>query len=51
MKKLLLIIVLTPFLLATQCDEEDNGIACTEEAKAGLNITINQETKILNNKF
>jgi hypothetical protein len=40
MKKLLLIIVLTPFLLATQCDEEDNGIACTEEAKAGLNITI-----------
>ena len=40
MKKLLLIIVLTPFLLATQCDEEDNGIACTEEAKAVLNITI-----------
>jgi hypothetical protein len=40
MKKLLLIIVLTPFLLATQCDEEDNGIACTEEAKAALNITI-----------
>jgi hypothetical protein len=40
MKKLLLIIVLLPFLLATQCDKEDNGIACTEEAKAGLNITI-----------
>ena len=33
-------IVLLPFLLATQCDKEDNGIACTEEAKAGLNITI-----------
>lgn len=40
MKKLLLIVVLFPFLLATQCDEEDNGIACTEEARAGLNITV-----------
>ena len=40
MKKLLLIIAMAPLLLATQCDEEDNGIACTEEAKAGLNITI-----------
>ena len=40
MKKLLLIVALFPFLLATQCDEEDNGIACTEEARAGLNITV-----------
>lgn len=40
MKKLLLIIAMAPLLLATQCNEEDNGIACTEEAKAGLNITI-----------
>lgn len=40
MKKLLLIIALFPFLLATQCDEDDNGIACTEEARAGLNITV-----------
>ena len=40
MKKLLLIIAMAPLLLATQCDEEDNGIACTEEARAGLNITV-----------
>lgn len=40
MKKLLLIIAMAPLLLATQCNEDDNGIACTEEAKAGLNITI-----------
>ncbi|MCW1146978.1 hypothetical protein [Flavobacterium lacisediminis] len=40
MKKLLLIIAVAPLLLATQCNEDDNGIACTEEARAGLNITI-----------
>ena len=40
MKKLLLILALFPFLLATQCDEDDNGIACTEEARAALNITV-----------
>lgn len=40
MKKLLLIIAMFPLLLATQCNEDDNGIACTEEARAGLNITI-----------
>lgn len=40
MKKLLLIIAMAPLLLATQCNEDDNGIACTEEARAGLNITI-----------
>ena len=40
MTKLLLIIAICPLLLATQCNEDDNGIACTEEAKAGLNITI-----------
>ncbi|RTL13946.1 MAG: hypothetical protein EKK56_03055 [Flavobacteriaceae bacterium] len=40
MKKLLLIVILLPFLLATQCNEDDNGIPCTEEARAGLNITV-----------
>lgn len=40
MKKLLLIIAMAPLLLATQCNEDDNGIVCTEEARAGLNITI-----------
>ena len=40
MKKLLLIIAMAQLLLATQCNEDDNGIACTEEARAGLNITI-----------
>jgi len=40
MKKLLLIIAMFPLLLATQCNEDDNGIVCTEEARAGLNITI-----------
>jgi hypothetical protein len=40
MKKLLLIIAMAPLLLATQCNEDDDGIVCTEEARAGLNITI-----------
>ncbi|WP_291137567.1 hypothetical protein [Flavobacterium sp. UBA7663] len=51
MKKLLLIIALFPFLLATQCDDEDNGIACTEEARAGLNITVKDaETNVYLNE-
>lgn len=28
-----------PFLLATTCDEDDD-IYCTQEAKAGLNVTV-----------
>lgn len=39
MKKILLLLACTPFLLAMTCDEEDD-IICTQEAKAGLNITV-----------
>jgi hypothetical protein len=39
MKKIILLLACTPFLLATTCDEEDD-IVCTQEAKAGLNITV-----------
>lgn len=39
MKKIFLLLACTPFLLATTCDDDDD-IYCTEEAKAGLNITI-----------
>ncbi len=40
MKKIIFIVVLFPFLLATQCDDDQEGVPCTEEARAGLNITV-----------
>ena len=40
MKKLLLLVCFTPFLMATQCNEDDNKVNCTQEARAGLNITV-----------
>lgn len=39
MKKLFLFLMCMPFLLATTCEEGDEVI-CTQEAKAGLNITV-----------
>jgi hypothetical protein len=38
MKKIFLLLACLPFLLATTCEEDD--INCTQEAKAGLNITV-----------
>ncbi len=41
MKKILLLLACTPFLLATTCDREnDDEINCTLEAVAGLNVTV-----------
>lgn len=41
MKKLALVLCL-PFLFASTCENDDNidDIVCTEEAKAGLNVTV-----------
>lgn len=39
MKKIILVLACMPFLLATTCDDDDQ-IVCTQEAKAGLNITV-----------
>ena len=39
MKKIFLLLACTPFLLAMTC-EEDDEIICTQEVKAGLNITV-----------
>jgi hypothetical protein len=39
MKKIFLLLACSPFLLAMTC-EDDDEIYCTQEAKAGLNITI-----------
>lgn len=39
MKKLFLFLACMTFLLATTC-EEDDEVYCTQEAKAGLNITV-----------
>lgn len=39
MKKIILLLAIAPFLLATSCDDDDQ-IYCTQEAKAGLNITV-----------
>ncbi|HBI01320.1 MAG TPA: carboxypeptidase-like regulatory domain-containing protein [Flavobacterium sp.] len=39
MKKIFLLLACTPFLLAMTC-EDDDEIYCTQEAKAGLNITV-----------
>ncbi len=36
MKKLLVFCV----LLFVSCNSDTNGIACTEEARAGLNVTV-----------
>ena len=39
MKKLILLLCCTPLLLAMTC-ENDDPIYCTQEAKAGLNVTV-----------
>lgn len=39
MKKIFLLLACTPFLLATTCERDDETY-CTQEAKAGLNITV-----------
>ncbi len=41
MKKLAFVLCL-PFLFASTCENDDNidDIVCTEEAKAGLNVTV-----------
>lgn len=37
----MLLLCFTPLLMATQCNEDDNNqVNCTEEARAGLNITV-----------
>lgn len=41
MKKLFLLLCLFPFLTANQCnDDDDNQVNCTQEARAGLNVTV-----------
>jgi hypothetical protein len=39
MKKIFLLLAFTSFLLAMTCDDDDE-VYCTQEAKAGLNITV-----------
>lgn len=44
MKKLFLLLCLFSFLTANQCnDDDDNQVNCTQEARAGLNITVQDE--------
>jgi hypothetical protein len=40
MKKFILLFMLTPLLMATTCDSDDNQIVCTQEVKAGLAVTV-----------
>lgn len=41
MKKWIFLLCFTPFLMATQCNEDDNNpVNCTQEARAGLNVTV-----------
>ncbi|UOK43080.1 MULTISPECIES: hypothetical protein [Flavobacterium] len=41
MKKLLLLLCLMPLLMASSCnDHDDNQVNCTQEARAGLNVTV-----------
>lgn len=41
MKKIIFLLCFTPFLMAMQCNEDDdNQVNCTMEARAGLNITV-----------
>ncbi len=45
MKKLLFLFAFAPFLMATTCDNnDDEGIVCTMEAVAGLNVTVKDAT-------
>ncbi len=40
MKKILLFLAYMPLLFTTSCNNDDDAIVCTLEAKAGLNITV-----------
>ncbi|HSD15471.1 MAG TPA: carboxypeptidase-like regulatory domain-containing protein [Flavobacterium sp.] len=42
MKKIFLLLCLMPLLMANQCNDDDDGhqVNCTEEARAGLNVTV-----------
>ncbi len=40
MKKMILFLMLTPFLMATTCENEDEEVNCTLEAVSGLNIVV-----------
>lgn len=40
MKKIILLLMCMPLLMASTCDNEDDQIYCTLEAKAGLNVTV-----------
>ena len=40
MKKIILALTCVPFLLATTCEDDDDQIYCTQEAKAALNVSV-----------
>jgi hypothetical protein len=47
MKKLILLLAIFPLLLSSTCENNDDDIFCTTEAKAGLNVTvINSQTNV-----
>lgn len=47
MKNILALLLLSQLLLSTTCTQEDDGIVCTMEARAGLNVTVS----LKNNAF
>ncbi|MDP2160987.1 MAG: carboxypeptidase-like regulatory domain-containing protein [Flavobacterium sp.] len=40
MKKIFLLMACMPFFLTTSCNNDDDAVVCTQEAKAGLNVTV-----------
>ena len=40
MKKIILLLMCMPFLLASTCDNDDDQIYCTQEFVYGLNVTV-----------
>lgn len=40
MKKMMFLLCLTPFLMAMQCNDDNSQVNCTQEARAGLNVSV-----------
>ena len=44
-KKIIGILICLPLLMSMQCENSDDPIACTQEAKAGVNVTVSLGTQ------
>ncbi len=47
MRNLLILFLLVQLLMAAACTAENNGIMCTMEARAGLNVSVSLENVVV----